>query len=125
MNLLRPERLQQHATFLGWLHLAIDGVLALLALGLLASLPRLGPLAAAPEPAQRLGLLLLCSSAPIALLAFPGIIAGIGLLLRRRWGRILALVVGFLSLISFPIGTALGLYTIWVLIQPGAPELFN
>lgn len=42
-----------------------------------------------------------------------------GLFERRPWARILALVLGFLSLLSFPFGTALGIYTLWVLL-PGA-----
>jgi hypothetical protein len=44
-----------------------------------------------------------------------GLLVGIGLLRRERWGRILALVVSILMLIKFPFGTALGIYTLWVL----------
>jgi hypothetical protein len=46
--------------------------------------------------------------------------AGIGLLQREPIGRPLALVMGFLSLLSFPIGTALGIYTLWVLLPAGS-----
>ena len=45
-----------------------------------------------------------------------GIIAGWGLLDRQPWARILALILGFLSLLHFPLGTALGIYTLWVLL---------
>ncbi|MFB3778757.1 MAG: zinc ribbon domain-containing protein [Bryobacteraceae bacterium] len=44
-----------------------------------------------------------------------GIIAGVGLLARRPWARTMAIVFGCLSLVSFPFGTALGIYTLWVL----------
>jgi hypothetical protein len=44
--------------------------------------------------------------------------AGYALLTRRPWGRTLALVVAILSLIKIPVGTALGIYTLWAL----APE---
>jgi hypothetical protein len=54
-----------------------------------------------------------------------GVAAGVGLLQRAPWARILALIVGFLSLISFPFGTALGIYTIWVLLASGAEEEYN
>lgn len=47
-----------------------------------------------------------------------GILVGIGLVRRERWGRTLALVVSILMLIKFPFGTALGIYTLWVL-APG------
>jgi hypothetical protein len=41
--------------------------------------------------------------------------AGYGLLQRKPWARILAMVLAVLALIKFPLGTALGLYTLWVL----------
>ncbi len=53
----------------------------------------------------------------VLLFATPGIIAGVGLLKRWRWARILALVIGFFSLFEVPFGTALGVYTFWVLLQ--------
>jgi len=44
--------------------------------------------------------------------------AGWSLLNRKPWGRVLAIVVGVLALVKFPLGTALGIYTLWVL-APG------
>lgn len=41
-----------------------------------------------------------------------------GLFERQSWARILGLVLGILALLRFPLGTALGIYTLWVL----APE---
>src|SRR5215469_7451396 len=35
---------------------------------------------------------------------------------RKPWARVLGLVVAFLALLRFPLGTALGIYTIWVLL---------
>jgi hypothetical protein len=45
-----------------------------------------------------------------------GIVTGWGLLQREEWARVVALVFGFLALLSVPIGTALGIYTLWVLL---------
>jgi hypothetical protein len=39
-----------------------------------------------------------------------------GLYERQPWARVLGIVVGFLALIRIPFGTALGIYTIWVLL---------
>jgi uncharacterized membrane protein (DUF2068 family) len=44
---------------------------------------------------------------------------GIGLLRRAPWARMLAIIAGFLTLIKLPFGTALAVYTLWVLL-PGA-----
>lgn len=50
----------------------------------------------------------------IAIFAIPTLIAGIGLLMRKSWAMLFALVVGCLKLFSFPFGTALGIYSIWI-----------
>jgi hypothetical protein len=43
------------------------------------------------------------------------LLVGFALLTRQRWGRILAIVVGIVTLLKIPFGTALGIYTLWVL----------
>ena len=50
----------------------------------------------------------------ILLFAVPSIIGGIALLNKKKWGLTLVLILGCFKLFSFPIGTALGIYTIWV-----------
>ena len=56
-----------------------------------------------------------------SLLVFlPGVIGGVYLLRRQSWARILLIVVGVLNLPGLPLGTALGIYTIWVLSRPEA-----
>ncbi len=49
--------------------------------------------------------------------SIPAIIAGIGLLYKQSWAMMLALILGCFKLFSFPIGTALGVYTIWVYVE--------
>jgi hypothetical protein len=43
-------------------------------------------------------------------------VAGWGLLHHEPWGRIVAIVVAFLSLLKFPIGTAMGIWTLVMLL---------
>ncbi len=50
----------------------------------------------------------------ILVIAVPSLIAGWGLLTQKTWSLTLALIIGCLKLFSFPFGTALGIYTIWV-----------
>ncbi len=50
----------------------------------------------------------------IVLFAIPSIIGGWGVLQEKKWAMTLVLVLGCFKLFSFPIGTALGIYTIWV-----------
>jgi hypothetical protein len=53
----------------------------------------------------------------LAALALPGIIGGWALFSGRSWGRPLVLVLGALHLFNIPVGTALGIYTIWALLH--------
>ncbi len=57
--------------------------------------------------------------------ALAGFAAGWGLLERETWARPLTLILGFLSLLHIPLGTALGIYTIWVLMPAGADEEYR
>jgi len=41
--------------------------------------------------------------------------AGLSLLNRKPYGRVLAIVLAVLALFKFPLGTALGIYTLWVM----------
>jgi hypothetical protein len=59
----------------------------------------------------------------LAVLALPGIIGGWALLTGRSWGRPLVLVLGAIHLINIPLGTALGIYTIWALVHEPVPLL--
>lgn len=60
-----------------------------------------------------------------AILSIPGIIAGMGLFKRKEWARILTLILSVLHLLSFPIGTVVGVYSIWALVQPENIEAFK
>ncbi|MCJ7551638.1 MAG: hypothetical protein MUQ30_18355 [Anaerolineae bacterium] len=54
----------------------------------------------------------------------PGIVVGIGLLKFKAWARVLALILGFLNLPGFPLGTVLGIYTFVSLLTPDAEAAF-
>lgn len=57
--------------------------------------------------------------------AILGFAAGWGLLQREPWARVLALVLAFVSLLNVPLGTALGIYTIWVLLSKEGDEEYR
>jgi hypothetical protein len=52
----------------------------------------------------------------LVIAAVVGFVAAWGLLDRHAWGRTLALFCGAISLLEMPFGTALGIYTLWVLL---------
>jgi len=61
----------------------------------------------------------------LLLVGFGEIIGAIGLLLRQGWAYPLMMGIGVLLLLDFPLGTALGLYSLWVLAKPQTKEMFS
>jgi hypothetical protein len=58
-------------------------------------------------------------------LSVPGIVAGWGLLNLRPWARILTIVLSALNLLNFPVGTAIGVYGLWVLLNQETEAMFR
>lgn len=52
-----------------------------------------------------------------AILSVPSIITGWGLSKRKSWSRILTIILGALSLPHIPVGTALGVYALVVMLN--------
>jgi hypothetical protein len=61
----------------------------------------------------------------ILLKAAFGFFAGWGLLQKEEWARPVALVVGFIALLNVPLGTALGIYTLWVLLPSQSDDEYR
>lgn len=60
----------------------------------------------------------------LILVSIPGIIAGLGLYRRKEWARILTLILSVIEIFNFPFGTAIGIYSIWAMIQPETVAAF-
>ncbi len=110
------SRLQSHLQLVGILWIAY-AVLKLLAAGGILFAGRIAfwhghlPTEAAFLPAL-MSLLGWC----FLIFAVIAIGAGWGLLQKASWARLLAVVLAILALFNVPFGTALGVYTLWVLL---------
>ncbi len=126
----RPGRVQEHFRLVGLLWLALSAfttiggvILYVIANTLLVHLRRAGIEGGPPA-----FLTPLLSTVAILLLAKAacGFIAGWGLLQREPWARVLVLVVAFVSLFTnIPFGTALGIYTMWVLLPAESEQEYE
>ena len=116
----RKNRVQEHVRLVGILWLAYSAMTALGGIALeIVTHTILSPgFSGGPSPEVKLWLspFLTFIGGLILVKAAIGFIAGWGLLQREQWGRVAALVIGFISLFNVPIGTALGVYTLWVLL---------
>ena len=61
----------------------------------------------------------------ISLASIVGVIAGWGLLSWKPWARVLTIVISFLHLLNFPLGTALGIYSLWVLLPAESEQRYR
>ena len=75
------------------------------------------------QAAGILGIIAIALGIFLGALALPGIIGGWALFSGRSWGRPLVLVLGALHLINIPLGTALGIYTLWALLHEPVSQL--
>ncbi len=60
----------------------------------------------------------------VFLISAPGIIAGFGLLKFQPWARTLTIILSALNLLNLPVGTALGIYGLWVLLSAETERFF-
>lgn|SRR5689334_14913283 len=115
-------RIAGHIKVLGILWLAMAGLrlipgLVLVALGSSRLFPPDVP-AFVTAFLPTLGLIFLVGA------GISGVIGG-GLLARQSWARMLAIIFGGLSLLDIPFGTALGIYTLWVLLPAGSEQEYR
>ena len=113
-----------HVTILAWLNIGLSALIALIGVFALFFLTGIGVAADDPEAARILGFVGFAGAGFLITLSLPGFLAGYGLLKRRRWGRILGIVVAVIDLFEIPVGTAVGLYGLWVLTADEAPGHF-
>jgi hypothetical protein len=106
------------------LFFAVVGLLVSLRVLLFAPLFTGGALWQQEEGVAALAIWLFISGVLVAL-GIPSLIAGIGLLKQKGWARTLAIVLAVLALVSFPVGTAAGVYTLWVLTHRETEQLLS
>ena len=117
--------MQQHLTILGWLYIALGAFGVLAAVFILVIMGGVGLASGDAGSAAIMGIIGFFVAIFAAIMSLPSLIGGWGLLNGKSWSRILVLVVGCLQLLGFPVGTAIGVYTIWALTQPEAQTLLR
>ncbi len=116
--------MKQHVTAVAWLHIGLSIVWVILGFAFAAILMGLGMITHDRDATEVFVIL-----SPIIMVfciatALPSVIGGIFLLRFKEWSRILIIIVSFIDLINFPIGTALGVYSLWVLLNKNTIGLF-
>jgi len=120
--------MKQHVSFVGALHIAfgILGLIGALTVFIVFNFAQgFAEVEVEPLAGEILSFLGGGISLLIAFFALLGIIGGIGLFSHKNWARVLVMIVSALNCLNIPIGTAKGVYSIWVLMQKETMELFD
>ncbi len=116
--------MKQHVTILGVIHIAFSSMGLLAALIVFVSVTG-GGLISQDADAMRITAIVGTSIAAfLTLLSLPGILARFGLIKHKPWARILVLILAVLNLMNIPFGTALGVYSFWVLLDQDTVAMF-
>jgi hypothetical protein len=113
-----------HVTILGWINIAASGLFIGIGVFGFFFLVGLSATVGDPEATKILSFVGCAGVAFLTTLSLPGLLAGYGLLTRQSWARILGIIVAILDLFNVPIGTAIGIYALWVLTEDEAVEYF-
>jgi hypothetical protein len=119
------EEIQQHITILGWLYIVGYAFFLLIGIFIFVLLTSIGAVTGDQQAMVVLSIVGTAVGGLLVVLAIPGIVAGVGLLARKSWARYLAIVVAILGLVNFPIGTLVGVYALWILLQESALHYFS
>lgn len=61
----------------------------------------------------------------ILVVSIIGLAGGIGLMGYKKWARILVLIISAIDCLNIPLGTLVGVYSIWALMQDESVKLFS
>lgn len=122
--------MQDHVKILAILNIVLGGlgvVGALVVLMVFGGIAGLSVFGRGPHDAAAAPFMVLLGGAIaifVLIVSAPAIIAGFGLLKFRPWARILTIILSVLHLLNVPLGTALGIYGLWVLLNRDTEVLF-
>ncbi|MEA2339401.1 MAG: hypothetical protein QOE82_3408 [Thermoanaerobaculia bacterium] len=117
--------MRDHVRILGWCFIVYSAIVALVGMEIGAIVFFGGVISGDHQARFITGAVGSAIACFLIIISLPGIFAGLGLLKMRPWARIVAIVVGVLHILSFPLGTALGVYTLWVLLNAETEAMFR
>jgi len=117
--------MEKHITILGALYIASGALGVFIALIVFVVVTGGGLMSGDPEAITITALVGTSIAGFFMIISIPDIVCGIGLLKKKSWSRIFALILGCINLINIPFGTALGVYTIWVFFNEETKKIFE
>jgi hypothetical protein len=123
---MEDSKMKKHVTAVGAIHIGFGslGLIGAFAAYFVFNFAK-GFVANEEIPNMVLGFLAITVPVLIGLISALELAGGIGLLSLKPWARIIVIVVAALGCLAIPVGTLIGVYSIWVLMQDETVKLFN
>jgi len=118
-------KMEKHVTLVAVINIAFGFFGIFLGFFIFVVLIGAGVLSHDPEALKITTIVGIAVASFLILTSIPEIIGGFGLLKRRPWARVLVLIIAVLDLMFIPIGTLIGIYELWVLLQEDTAKLFE
>lgn len=122
---------EQHNKYLGWSHIGYGAIFLLFTLLIMGffGVAMIGAILSGPAAGTtELFIFLfvwLFIAVTYAAMIIPSFIAGYGLLKRKKWARTWSIIAAVVAAMSFPFGTAVCVYTFWLLFSEPGKILFD
>jgi hypothetical protein len=117
--------MRDHVRILAWCFIVYSAIIVLVGVGIASIVLFGGAISGDREAMFITGAVGAGIAGLLVVISLPGMFAGTGLLKMQPWARIVAIIVGVLHILSFPFGTALGVYTLWVLLNAETEAMFR
>lgn len=123
---MEESTVKKHVTMVGALHIGfgtmgvIGAIILHLAMGFAGSFVNDVEVASKVLNFLSTGLPLI-----IGVISLIKLTGGIGLLSYQKWARIFVLIVSAIGCLNIPVGTVIGVYSIWVLMQDEVIKMFK
>jgi len=124
-----PIRMKKHVTIVGAIHIGfgIIGLIVALSVFFLMDFAKgFIPEEEIPDAVMKL-ISVIFTSLPllIGVISTLRVVGGIGLLTQQMWARYIIIIVAIIGMLKIPVGTLVGVYSLWVLMQEETVKLFE
>ncbi len=122
--------MESHVKILSWIFIVLGGIGVLLGIVMMFSCGAVTAAAGmsgeqdAAAAAGILGSFFGIITFVVLILSVLEIMTGVALLKGKSWARMVGIVICILSLLNIPIGTAIGIYGLWIFFSEEGKALF-
>ena len=121
------KKAKSHVSLVAVLHICFGALSILAAIITLIAIQFAGNFIPQEEELAReiLGSISIIIPAIVGFFGTIDLLAGVSLFSYKQWSRVFVIIVSAISCTNIPIGTAKGVYSIWVLMQPDVQKMFE